>query len=405
MANSELTDFELDAVDPDFCRPRYDLDDGWVWEDENGDPCSQDDWKGRFQEFFMKEVDDFVRDWPVIGTVWKWFTYGTVYLSGSNPERARKKALERAWGQLRLSSCEQAINLRTNEEATFLTRNGYGELLSFVAHPEWLGFDSPMAAVARQSIWRRPVAPWGLHPPVFPTPEPPLPGVRETISERAARLGTLPFFESYMRRGSGARLLTDEAAGRIWRHGRPVVRPGQNYYGPPSVFPQLPRELDERLSELCSEYLRIHGCGFSSFSTEFVTCMRESEARQEQACLLCVKGSLQTVLLYRLYGKPLGDLESGFRWIEQQYAPEIAYLRLRGKRVGREQAPPGMRFVHTFGAGSRNLRAGRGVVLQDSPTVRARQRKAAGVKKGKQANMFLLGAAALLGAVWWRRRR
>jgi hypothetical protein len=341
-----LNDFRLVRPDAQYCVAEYEQDGrtGWNWTDEHGELCDADGWGEDFRRRFMQELDGFVRDIPIVGTVFKWAQIAASRLSQSSAKVRRQNRLRAAWADARASACERATDLRVVEEVAFLARSGFGELVSFVSEPAWLGFDSRMAADARNQVFphacepesvcgRQRRAPFWPALPVFG------PGSRGRFI--AGRWEHVPAPESvnfaqFMARGGGLGFLAAAASGQLRPTGwqRPFAMAAKPYYGPRHALPELPRELDAQIEELCSTHLPFDpGQWDIANAREMARRVEAARRRARAGCLLCVKGSLRTAMIFRMYGKPLGDIAGAFRRIEQIYAPEIAYLRGRGKEV------------------------------------------------------------------------
>ena len=374
---------DYDSPDLDYCAREFDREHGgFVWRDEHGNACPprHADEAARYGEWVVNKADRFFTAIPGLGTAWGWSKDRLLDFAGYDASGRRRRALARAWSKKRWAVCRQSAGLRLTEEVRFLVRNGYGPLIAFVAEPRWLGFDSVYARRARWGVYEREVPPWGLRAPIFPLAD--AHRVKAGVREHVVRQQDIDRFEKYMEWGSGPPLVVQAMVSRVSTGGGPS-RP---FYhgGRPGAVPTLPREVVDKLRrEVCSEH---------------------ASAQQEESCIDCVVENLRIALLYNLYGKPLGDVEAGFDRIEDVFSREIAYLRSEGYDVGRRR-PEGdpLALIRRFGRGGPPRPK---IVLSDDRTLRLQRVAAEQVQKSRQANAAIaMGAAALLGAVWWKRRR
>ena len=402
---NDLTDFELALADPSYCQPSYVVDrenperEGWRWKDEHGEPCETGDDAFKVVREVVENLDEMIRSVPLLGTAWKYAALAFTKLAKTDTKAKRQASLRRAWAGARRDACLRVTSMRVDEEVEFLDHNGYGPLLEFVAQPGWLGFDSPMAAYARRFVFGEARPAWGLSEPDLDLHE-----------EATARfLGHVEAntevrrYDYFMTAGAGMRFVVDTASDLPPDSGNwlPQLEPnGPVYYGT-VVRPSLPPKLVERIRTVCTSHLPFNVRGEEVYRPHlaFERIQREQQAASSR-CFRCLYFNLNLLFGLQLSGQPRGDVKRGFDRIERRFAPELAYLRRQGVRVGRP--PPGVALVLGW-QGGRDAPIRR-LVAPMERRLGAQRRKER--RKEKVSNTVLvLGTAALLGAVWWKRRR
>ena len=395
--------FEVTVPDPTFCEPRYELDEdpdneGFKWEDEHGQPCQPGDATVQKLTQVIADIDEALRDVPVLGVAYKYLIRGATYLILDVGEKSRRQgALRRSFERARRDSCLQATALRVGAESEFLAKNGYKPLLEFVASTGWLGFDSPTAANARSFVFGRRVPPWGLSPPEL--------DLRASFwaKSRGYQEPTeVDRYDYFVTMGGGVRYVADTAAdlGPVSGGWLPILDiGGPSYYGRMSS-PKLAPELVESIRVLCTSHLPFHPLESWPPPRDYQERLARTRGNARSRCFLCLFTNLNLVAGLRFHGTPLGDVNRGFARIERRFAPELRYLRSRGVRVG-TGGGGGIDAIRRFRPRSSLVKVGTRPPQVGGSSKAKKQTRA--VEPGN--TMLALGAAALFGVVWWKRRR